>query len=55
MKFNIKAWQAKHDPEGMTKGGFINNVDTSKKKKELTEKKKLLATKGKSNVRKIRK
>ena len=43
-KFNIKAWQDKHDAEGRTKGGIINNV-TSSKPEKLTEKKKLLKRK----------
>jgi len=44
-KFNIKAWQDKHDKAGMTKGGIINNVDTSKAKQAVTEKKALLKRK----------
>ena len=44
-KFNIKAWQEKHDSTGMTKGGLINNVDTTKAKPPVTEKKSLLKRK----------
>ena len=45
-KFNIKAWQQeKHDSTGMTKGGLINNVDTTKAKSPVTEKKSLLKRK----------
>tara|TARA_R110000744_G_scaffold374073_1_gene486626 strand:- start:1108 stop:1272 length:165 start_codon:yes stop_codon:yes gene_type:complete len=44
-KFNIKAWQDKHDSTGMTKGGLINNVDTTKAKSPVTEKKSLLKRK----------
>ena len=44
-KFNIKAWQDKHDKEGVTKGGLINNVDTTKAKSPVTEKKSLLKRK----------
>jgi hypothetical protein len=54
MKFDIKAWQAKYDSEGVTKGGIINNVDHHKaysegKGKSLIEKKKLLTKKRKTN------
>ena len=42
-KFNIKAWQEKHDKEGRTKGGIINNVVTPKS--PVTEKKTLLKRK----------
>ena len=45
-KFNIKAWQDKHDTEGVTKGGIINKVESSTTK-QTVGKKTLITAKGK--------
>ena len=50
-KFNIKAWQDKFDKEGVTKGGIINNIKTNEAKHKVVQKKTILSSKKKKNVR----